>query len=197
MKSSGFESASTSSAGGSAGSASGSSGSGSHTSAWGSGSFNLRNLSKVILPPLGGPSGHNQLHAGSDKWVISPLDSRYRCWETFMVVLVAYSAWVYPFEVAFMNASPKGGLEGADIVVDLFFTVDIVLTFFVAYIDPRTQLLVRDRKKIALRYARLALASCLAHCSFAAAIRFLSIGRVPIVKKKKVYEPSTMSRLGL
>jgi len=121
-----------------------------------------------------------------------------RCWETFMVVLVAYSAWVYPFEVAFMNASPKGGLEGADIVVDLFFTVDIVLTFFVAYIDPRTQLLVHDRKKIALRYARLALASCLAHCSFAAAIRFLSIGRVPIVKKKKkVYEPSTMSRLGL
>ncbi|KAG2627330.1 hypothetical protein PVAP13_3KG124349 [Panicum virgatum] len=144
--SSGFESASASSAGGSAGSGSGSS------SGWGSGSFNLRNLSKVILPPLGGPSGHSQLHAGSDKWVISPLDSRYRCWETFMVVLVAYSAWVYPFEVAFMNASPKGGLEVADIVVDLFFAVDIVLTFFVAYIDPRTQLLVRDRKKIALRY---------------------------------------------
>jgi len=70
--SSGFESASASSAGGSAGSGSGSS------SGWGSGSFNLRNLSKVILPPLGGPSGHSQLHAGSDKWVISPLDSRYR-----------------------------------------------------------------------------------------------------------------------
>jgi len=65
-----------------------------------------------------------------------------------MVVMVAYSAWVYPFEVAFMNASPKGGLE----VVDLFFAVDIVLTFFVAYIDPRTQLLVRDRKKITFRY---------------------------------------------
>ncbi|KAL5662197.1 hypothetical protein ACJX0J_029322, partial [Zea mays] len=73
-------------------------------------------------------------------------------WDTLMVVLVAYSAWVYPFEVAFMNASPKGGLEVADMVVDLFFAVDIVLTFFVAYIDPRTQLLVRDRKKITLRY---------------------------------------------
>ena len=44
----------------------------------GSGSFNLRNLSKVILPPLGGPSGQSQSHGGSDKWVISPLDSRYR-----------------------------------------------------------------------------------------------------------------------
>jgi hypothetical protein len=69
-----------------------------------------------------------------------------------MVILVAYSASVYPFEVAFMNASPKGGLEVADIIVDLFFTVDIVLTFFVAYMDPRTQLLVRDRKKITFRY---------------------------------------------
>ncbi|CAL5095087.1 unnamed protein product [Urochloa decumbens] len=153
MKSgSSFESTSTSSATGS----SGSSGSGgARSSRSGSGSFNLRNLSKVILPPLGGPSsGHGQPHGGGsdDKWVISPLHSRYRCWETFMVVLVAYSAWVYPFEVAFMNASPKGGLEVADIVVDLFFAVDIVLTFFVAYIDPRTQLLVRDRKKITIRY---------------------------------------------
>uniref|UniRef100_A0A0E0L2V7 Potassium channel n=1 Tax=Oryza punctata TaxID=4537 RepID=A0A0E0L2V7_ORYPU len=136
MKTSGFESASSSGGGG-------------------SGSFNLRNLSKLILPPLGVPAGgHAQPgHAGpNDKRVISPLDSRYRCWDTFMVVLVAYSAWVYPFEVAFMNASPKGGLEVADIVVDLFFAVDIVLTFFVAYIDSRTQLLVRDRRRIATRY---------------------------------------------
>ncbi|XP_015692747.1 potassium channel AKT2 isoform X2 [Oryza brachyantha] len=120
----------------------------------GSGSFNLRNLSKLILPPLGVPAGgHAQHHGGSnDKRVISPLDSRYRCWDTFMVVLVAYSAWVYPFEVAFMNASPKGGLEVADIVVDLFFAVDIVLTFFVAYIDSTTQLLVRDRRRITMRY---------------------------------------------
>ncbi|CAN6350930.1 unnamed protein product [Urochloa humidicola] len=145
-------STSTSSAAGSSSSGSGSSGSGARSSRSGSGSFNLRNLSKIILPPLGGPSGaHGQVIHG-DKWVISPLHSRYRCWETFMVVLVAYSAWVYPFEVAFMNASPKGGLEVADIVVDLFFAVDIVLTFFVAYIDPRTQLLVRDRKKITIRY---------------------------------------------
>ena len=68
-----------------------------------------------------------------------------------MVFLVAYSAWVYPFEVAFLNASPNRELWIADNIVDLFFGVDIVLTFFVAYIDSRTQLLVRDSKKIAKR----------------------------------------------
>jgi potassium channel len=65
MKSSSFESTSQPGRAGSSGS--------------GSGSFNLRNLSKVILPPLGrSTSGHGLYHAGTDKWVISPLDSRYR-----------------------------------------------------------------------------------------------------------------------
>ncbi|KAE9595113.1 hypothetical protein Lal_00041195 [Lupinus albus] len=114
-----------------------------------SSSFNLKNVSKLILPPLG-VSNQNQLN--SKGWVISPMDSRYRCWESLMVVLVAYSAWVYPFEVAFMQSSPNTKVEIMDIVVDLFFAVDIVLTFFVAYIDRTTHLLVRDSKKIVVRY---------------------------------------------
>ncbi|KAF2293846.1 hypothetical protein GH714_005095 [Hevea brasiliensis] len=74
-----------------------------------------------------------------------------RCWESFMVLLVAYSAWVYPFEVAFLNSSRNKRLYIADNIVDLFFAIDIVLTFFVAYIDSRTQLLVLDRRKISIR----------------------------------------------
>ncbi|OAY67963.1 Potassium channel AKT2 [Ananas comosus] len=116
-----------------------------------SASFTLRNLSKLILPPLGA-TDYNRAQSSSRGKIISPMDSRYRCWETFMVILVAYSAWVYPFEVAFMDASPKGGLYIADNIVNIFFAIDIVLTFFVAYIDSRTQLLVWDRKKIAVRY---------------------------------------------
>jgi hypothetical protein len=72
MKTSSFESASSS--GGSGGGGGGGGGEG-------SGSFNLRNLSKLILPPLGVPAGgHAQSgHAGpNDRRVISPLDSRYR-----------------------------------------------------------------------------------------------------------------------
>jgi hypothetical protein len=117
-----------------------------------------------------------------------------------MVVLVAYSAWVYPFEVAFMNASPKGGLEVADIVVDLFFAVDIVLTFFVAYIDPRTQLLVRDRKKIALRSGTSTLRWPLRTPRLALASRIAASQQLAFLDRahangQKFYKPSTIRRL--
>ncbi|KAA8545512.1 hypothetical protein F0562_020296 [Nyssa sinensis] len=113
--------------------------------------LNLQNPSNLILPPLG-VSSYNQNQIESKGRIISPVDSRYRCWETLMVVLVAYSAWVYPFEIAFLKPYPKRALYIADNTINLFFAVDIVLTFFVAYIDPKTQLLVRDSRKIAMRY---------------------------------------------
>lgn len=113
--------------------------------------LSLRNLSKFIIPPLG-VSSYNQNQTDSKGWVTTPMDSTYRCWETFMVMLVFYSSWVYPFEVAFLSSSAPRKLYMADNIVDLFFAIDIVLTFFVAYIDTRTQLLVRDSKKIAIRY---------------------------------------------
>ncbi|KAG4164742.1 hypothetical protein ERO13_A13G035500v2 [Gossypium hirsutum] len=115
-------------------------------------SLSLSSLSKLILPPLGA-STYNHSHIKSKGWIISPMDSRYRWWETFMVMLVFYSAWVYPLEVAFFtSSSPPTNLYIADNVVDFFFGVDIVLTFFLAYIDSTIHLLVRDPKKIALRY---------------------------------------------
>ncbi|KAG8368796.1 hypothetical protein BUALT_Bualt15G0084000 [Buddleja alternifolia] len=113
--------------------------------------LNFKNLSKLIVPPLGA-SGYNYTQNDSKGKIFSPMDSRYRCWETVMVVLVAYSAWVCPYEIAFLGSKPSTPLYIADNIVDIFFAVDIVLTFFVAYIDPTTQLLVRDSRKIAKRY---------------------------------------------
>lgn len=68
-----------------------------------------------------------------------------------MIVLVIYSAWVSPFEFGFLDNS-KGSLALADNIVNAFFAVDIVLTFFVAYLNRTTYLLVDDHKKIAVRY---------------------------------------------
>ncbi|KAG8053003.1 hypothetical protein GUJ93_ZPchr0001g29579 [Zizania palustris] len=75
----------------------------------------------------------------------------HRAWETFLLVLVVFSAWICPFELAFLrNLSWKVFL--VDNIVDSFFAIDIILTFFLAYLDRKTYLLVDDPKRIAARY---------------------------------------------
>ncbi|KAL8103976.1 hypothetical protein AgCh_028262 [Apium graveolens] len=53
-----------------------------------------------------------------------------------------------PFELAFKEVA-TGSLLLVDLVVDAFFAIDIILTFFVAYLDKSTYLLVDDHKQIA------------------------------------------------
>ncbi|PSS13819.1 Potassium channel like [Actinidia chinensis var. chinensis] len=106
-------------------------------------------LSTGILPSLGARSNRR---VKLSRFIISPYDRRYRAWETFLVVLVIYTAWVSPFEFGFLD-KPQGPLSITDNVVNGFFAIDIVLTFFVAYLDKATYLLVDDRKQIAWKYA--------------------------------------------
>ncbi|OAY54336.2 potassium channel KAT3 isoform X2 [Manihot esculenta] len=110
---------------------------------------NLASVSSSLLPAFGTvvDEGYLQLR----KRVIAPYDRRYRWWQTFLVALVIYCAWASPFELAFKKAA-TGGFMAVDLVVDVFFAIDILLTFFVAYLDKSTYLLVDDHKKIALRY---------------------------------------------
>ncbi|KAG8077394.1 hypothetical protein GUJ93_ZPchr0007g5451 [Zizania palustris] len=105
-------------------------------------------ISSAILPSLGARS-NRRIRLG--RFIISPYDRRYRVWETFLIVLVVYSSWVSPFEFGFIR-KPEGPLAIADNVVNAFFAVDIILTFFVAYLDRMTYMLEDDRKKIAWRY---------------------------------------------
>ena len=74
----------------------------------------------------------------------------YRAWEMILVVLVIYSAWICPFEFAFLSTK-KDALFIIDNIVDGFFAIDIMLTFFVAYLDSQSHLLVDDPWKIAIR----------------------------------------------
>ena len=71
--------------------------------------------------------------------------------------LVYYTAWVCPFEFGFLQ-HPTESLSITDNVVNGFFAIDIVLTFFVAYVHKTTFLLVDKPKLIAKRYAKTWLA---------------------------------------
>lgn len=75
----------------------------------------------------------------------------FRAWDWFLVILVLYTAWASPFEFGFLQ-TPRAPLSIIDNVVNGFFAVDIVLTFFVAFLDKATYLLVDDPKRIAWRY---------------------------------------------
>ncbi|KAK3152609.1 hypothetical protein QOZ80_2BG0161240 [Eleusine coracana subsp. coracana] len=109
---------------------------------------NNSNFTIELLPSLGATINHsNKLQ----KFTISPYDPRYRCWELFLTVLVVYSAWICPLELAFLRDLPSKLLL-VENIANGFFAIDIVLTFFVAYVDSKTHILVDDRKRIAVRY---------------------------------------------
>lgn len=102
----------------------------------------------LLLPSLG--ARINQA-TKLRRWIVSPFNPRYRAWEMFLIVLVIYSAWICPFEFAFLREG-HDTLFVIDNIVNVFFAIDIFLTFFVAYLDSQTYLLVDAPKKIAMRY---------------------------------------------
>ncbi|KAK3165484.1 hypothetical protein QOZ80_1AG0033730 [Eleusine coracana subsp. coracana] len=108
------------------------------------------NLSGDLLPSLGA-TARQPPEARKWKYLVSPYDPRYKFWDTFLVLLVVYSAWICPLEFAFLRYLPRAPFI-VDDMVNGFFAVDIVLTFFVPYVDRKSYLLVDDPKKIAVRY---------------------------------------------
>ncbi|XP_028764964.1 potassium channel KAT3 [Neltuma alba] len=105
-------------------------------------------LSSDLLPSLG--ARINQ-ETRLRRYIVSPFNPWYRAWEMLLIILVIYSAWICPFEFAFLPYK-QDALFIIDNTVNGFFAVDIVLTFFVAYLDSHSYLLVDDHKKIAARY---------------------------------------------
>ncbi|CAH8377967.1 unnamed protein product [Eruca vesicaria subsp. sativa] len=111
---------------------------------------NITSVSSSLLPAFGTVVENNP---SSKFFIVLPYDRRYRLWELFLVILVGYSAWASLFELAFEKAA-DGAFPTIDLVVDFFFAVDIVLTFFVAYLDTSTYLIVDDYNLIARRYLK-------------------------------------------
>ncbi|XP_075086816.1 potassium channel KAT3 isoform X3 [Nicotiana tabacum] len=69
----------------------------------------------------------------------------------FLLILVIYTAWITPFEFAFLKYKIDGFVI-FDNIVNCLFAIDIFLTFFMAYLHPESYILVDDPKKIAIRY---------------------------------------------
>ncbi|XP_061356258.1 potassium channel AKT1-like [Gastrolobium bilobum] len=112
-------------------------------------------LTGILLPSLGATAARGSRRPKLRRFIISPSNHRYKLWERFLVILVFYTAWVCPFEFGFLLEKSKGALLIVmDNVVNVIFAIDIVLTFFVAYLDKSSYLLIDNPKLIALRYAK-------------------------------------------
>uniref|UniRef100_A0A0E0DA51 Potassium channel n=1 Tax=Oryza meridionalis TaxID=40149 RepID=A0A0E0DA51_9ORYZ len=87
------------------------------------------------------------------RFVVNPHSCSYRWWHMFLIMLVLYLAWASPFELS-MEKAASVALVVTDLVVDVFFAIDISISFFVAYRDTSTGLLITDRRKITTRYLK-------------------------------------------
>lgn len=66
--------------------------------------------------------------------------------------MAIYSTFFTPMEFGFIRGLSKN-LALVDVATQVFFLVDIVMQFLVAYRDSQTYNMVYKRKPIALRYA--------------------------------------------
>ncbi|CAN4076856.1 unnamed protein product [Withania somnifera] len=107
-------------------------------------------ITSAILPSLG---AHSYRKIKLRRYIISPSNPRYRAWDAFLVLLVFYTAWASPFQFGFLDR-PTRPMAILDNISNGFFAIDIVVTFFVAYLDKLTYSLIDDPKRIAWRYVK-------------------------------------------
>jgi len=77
------------------------------------------------------------------------------CWDIFLTILLVYIATLLPFRLAFFSAADTASstYRLLEIMIDVCFVVDILLTFRTTYCDDEGEE-VFDLRKVALHYAR-------------------------------------------
>jgi potassium voltage-gated channel Eag-related subfamily H protein 7 len=83
--------------------------------------------------------------------ILHPLGPRTKQWDIFIAVLLIYTAYVTPYEVAFLETK-FNAMFVVNQFVNLSFFCDMVKTFFTAHLDKEHGVLQGDLSKIAKNY---------------------------------------------
>ena len=83
-------------------------------------------------------------------WIILPDNPYKKIWDLLIAFLILYSAIITPYDIAFSDINKVSPFE---IIIDILLGIDIVLTFFSAYIDDEENL-VKNHKKIIKKYLK-------------------------------------------
>eukprot|EP00441_Pelagodinium_beii_P037253 CAMPEP_0197645090 /NCGR_PEP_ID=MMETSP1338-20131121/17851_1 /TAXON_ID=43686 ORGANISM="Pelagodinium beii, Strain RCC1491" /NCGR_SAMPLE_ID=MMETSP1338 /ASSEMBLY_ACC=CAM_ASM_000754 /LENGTH=1465 /DNA_ID=CAMNT_0043218587 /DNA_START=123 /DNA_END=4516 /DNA_ORIENTATION=+ len=95
-------------------------------------------------------SGPPEREVENGKIIIDPASPRKVAWDVVVSGMIIYSVLVVPFRIGF-GVEAEGAVKVLDIIMDVFFFIDIILTFLTGYLDER-EALETSYKKIAVRY---------------------------------------------
>eukprot|EP00958_Prasinococcus_capsulatus_P017632 scaffold2003_cov420-Prasinococcus_capsulatus_cf.AAC.5 len=82
------------------------------------------------------------------------------CWDGMIALLVLYSAFEVPFRISFLSIEYErsvSGLDGfdiSDVVIDTIFLIDLISNFFTGYLTVRDEVVIMDRRRIAIHYVQ-------------------------------------------
>lgn len=87
------------------------------------------------------------------RFVINPNGKLKNYWNGVMVFMLAYTATVTPFLLAFIDSSIYDWIFWVDYFVTFLFLIDFIINFLTAYYDAHNNL-VTDRKAIIIKYVK-------------------------------------------
>jgi hypothetical protein len=87
------------------------------------------------------------------KWfIINHTDQRKLIWDIICVVLLIYSIFEIPFSISFRSeVCDISMVDNINLLVDCFFCIDCVFTFFTSFVDKETGIVVVDHAVIVHR----------------------------------------------
>jgi len=86
--------------------------------------------------------------------LINPFSQFMQAWDVVLIVGLLYTSIVTPFDASFLNPVLWNTIFFLNLIVDLAFFFDIVITFNLPYLDPVTGLWIRSHVLIARQYLR-------------------------------------------
>eukprot|EP00899_Mesostigma_viride_P003418 jgi/Mesvir1/13077/Mv06063-RA.1 len=91
----------------------------------------------------------------SRSFLLYPGSTFMRFWDATMLVLLLYVAIFLPFDVAFLgNHTHMSAIFILTCIIDIFFLMDIIVNFFLAYYSEKHHVWITSHKRIACRYLR-------------------------------------------
>jgi CRP-like cAMP-binding protein len=111
----------------------------------------LRSIKHHRLSVLLESSETMALESSFPEYFLHPQSRVYQYWHATSATAVVYIAILLPLRMGFVVETSTFG-TAFEVLLDLFFMIDVLLCFRTAYVDTKTKLVISDPKQVASRY---------------------------------------------